>query len=151
VAALDAAFSLIRISLRPLSQPDKPVDESRRLSGSSKGLAPRARAPSAKAELDPELTALALRLLAGAARGLEATDARELADSLWKLPANAGVPAAELAGALYAAGTPEARLAAARLAGAALARRLRPAMTTSPPADASGARVISRLPLRAPN
>jgi hypothetical protein len=151
VAALDAAFSLIRISLRPLRQPDKPVDESRRLSGSSKGLVPRAPAAAPKPAPEPRLTTLALSLLGGAAHGLEAAEARALADALWALPASAGVPSAELAAGLYGATSAEARVGAARLAGTTLARAARPARTTSPPADASGARMISRLPLRAPN
>jgi hypothetical protein len=146
VAALDAAFQLVRMSLRPLGRPDKPVDEGRRLSGAAFDLRPRpVAAPTVEAPA-PRLVALAVKLLGGAARGLDASEARALADALWALPPDVGVPAVELAASLYGAGTPEARTDAARLAGQALARRVHPARLAVPPLDPAGARLLARLP-----
>lgn len=148
VAALDAAFALVRYSLRPLSQPDKPVDEGRRLTGAAEGLKPRPAEVASAPPPEPRLVELALGLLGAAARGLEAPEARALGDALWDLPPAAGVPAPELAAALYGAADPPARAAAARTAGEALARRLRPAHLAIPAADPLGARVVAGLPLR---
>jgi hypothetical protein len=149
VAALDAAFALVRLALRPLAQPDKPVDEGRRLSGDATGLAPRALAATWTPPPEPSLVPLALGLLGAAARGLDAAEARALGDALWALPGDAGVPSAELAAALYAAQGPVARAGAARLAGEALARRALPARLALPPVDAEGARLLARVPLSA--
>lgn len=151
VAALDAAFSLVRMSLRPLAQPDKPVDEARRLTGARKGLIangvpwapPSPRTPA----LNERIIALTLSLSAGAAAGLDAAAARQLGDALWALPPAAQVPSAELATALYAAATPSSASAAARQVAQALSRSLHLASLVRSPSDRAGTAVVNRLPL----
>jgi hypothetical protein len=150
VAALDQAFQLVRYSLRPFAQPDKPVDERRRLSGQAEGLRPRPRVLTSPPEPAPQLVTLALGLLGAAARGLEPAEARALGDSVWALPPGVGVPTEALASALYAAQDAGSRVAAARQAGEALAGLLRPAWLTLPAHDAEGARLVGALPLGAP-
>lgn len=147
VKALDEAFQLVRLSLRPLAQPDKPVDEGRRLTGSTKGLVPRIGTLPAPPEPDPRLVAAALDLIGASARGLDAAEAKSLGDLVWALPAREGVPTAELAAALYGATDGPSRANAARLAGEALARFVRPAHLLVPAQDPSGAQILSRVPL----
>ncbi len=151
VKALEAAFGNERLALRPSAPPDRPVDEGRRLSGAQGGLRPRPDGRATLASPDQGAVAqLARRLLLSAEQGVTAETARLLADALWGLPVNTGIPAASLAAPLYAAGDDVSRDAAARAAAVALARWLRPSPDVVPPVSPDEAAVVDRLPLRPP-
>jgi|GEM_PF-4485578 len=151
VKALEEAFGNVRLALRPLAPPDRPVDESRRLSGAQGDLHPRAgsvaRTPASDTASVQQLTR---RLLLSAEEGMTQQTARALADALWALPAATGIPAASLAAPLYAAGDAASWDAAARAAAVALARWLRPSPDVVPPVSSEEAAVVARLPLRPP-
>jgi hypothetical protein len=148
VKALDKAFGNERLALRALHPPDKPVDEARRLSGVQTGLRPRAPdAPSAPQRDTSSVQALARRLLLAAEVGVTAEAARALADAVWGLPQESGLPASTLAAPLYAAKDEAARSAAAREAGVALARWLLPSPESVPPVSPDEGPVLARLPL----
>ena len=144
VKALDAAFGLVRLALRPGAAPDKPVDESRRLKGEQKGLRPLA--PPAQRPERPEAARVAelARALFLASQAAQ-LDARALGDSLWALPAEVG--AAGLATALYAARDTAERSAAARTAGEGLSRWLRPSPVAVPPVASGSSELLDRVPL----
>ena len=150
VKALDDAFGLVRLALRPGAPPDKPVDESRRLRGDQRKLRP---APGiARPEPSPrrtEIARLARQLLLDAQEGVSAEAARALGDRLWGL-SSAELPAAELAAGLYAAADGPARSSRARAAGEALARWLRPSPVAIPPREADEADVLQRVPVALP-
>lgn len=147
VKALDAAFGNERLALRALRPPDKPVDEAKRLSGPQGGLRPKASAAEALERRDTHgVEVLARSLLLSAAQELTAEAARTLADALWALPTDSGIPVAALAAPLYAGQDGAARRAAAREAGVSLARWLRPSLEVVPPVSSGEAAVLVRLP-----
>ncbi|MGO9830487.1 MAG: DUF4175 family protein [Myxococcaceae bacterium] len=151
VKALDAAFGNERLALRPLRPPDKPVDERRRLSGQQGGLRPKAQGHAAPNRPDvAPVEALARRLLLSAEVGLTPEAARALADALWALPADSGIPAASLAAPLYAGGDAASLGAAARAAGVALSHWLRPSPEVVPPASLEEGALVARLPALPP-
>jgi hypothetical protein len=135
VAALEAAFAAEKKVLAAGRPPDKPVDESRRFRGKQEGLRPRLSSEARRPRpWEDEVRALALELLL-AAQGPEAPPARRLGDALWKLSPGTGLPAPELAAALYAArDADEARAAVARAAGV-LVGWLSPGAPAIPPRD----------------
>jgi hypothetical protein len=148
VKALDAAFGTERLALRALRPPDKPVDERLRLSGAQAGLRPAALAVAPGAPRDTHaVEGLARRLLLSAEDGVTAETARALADALWALPTEEGIPASALAAPLYAAKDEAALRAASRAAGVALARWLRPSPEIVPPVSKEEAALLARLPL----
>ena len=145
--ALDAAFVNERLALRALRPPDNPVDEAKRLSGPQGGLRPKASAAEALERRDTHgVEVLARSLLLSAAQELTAEAARTLADALWALPTDSGIPVAALAAPLYAGQDGAARRAAAREAGVSLARWLRPSLEVVPPVSSGEAAVLVRLP-----
>lgn len=145
VKALDAAFNLVRLALRPGAPPDKPVDEQRRLRGDQKGLSPRSRPRPAHASAGTsKLLTLSRALLLAACRDVSAEEARGLGDALWALPASPGLAAAPLAAQLYSSPDAAARAQAARTAGETLARWLRPSPLALPPADPEAGRLIAQ-------
>lgn len=151
VKALDAAFGNARLALRPLRPPDKPVDNRRRLSGPQAGLRPRAFPADAPARVETrEVQRLAMRLLLSAEEGLTPEGARALADALWALPPESGIPATALAAPLYASQDGATLSAASREAGVILARWLFPTPEVIPPVSPSEASLLARLPLRPP-
>ena len=148
VKALDAAFGNERMSLRALRPPDKPVDESRRLSGKQTELRPQASVASVSERPETHrVGVLARRLLLSAEQGMSPEVARALADAVWTLPATTGIPAPALAGPLYAANDPASRGMAARAAAASLARWLRPSPVVVPPVSPDEGAVLTRVPL----
>jgi hypothetical protein len=148
VKALDAAFGNERIALHALRPPDKPVDEGRRLSGAQAGLSPRASSASLPERPDTRgVETLARRLLLAAELQLTAEAARALADAVWALPADSGIPVASLAAPLYAAKDEASRSAAAREVGVALARWLLPSPEVVPPVSSEEGAVLARIPL----
>jgi hypothetical protein len=148
VKALDAAFGNERLALRALRPPDKPVDERLRLSGAQAGLRPRALSAAPGPARDTRaVEALARQLLLSAEHGVTAEEARALADALWALPTETGIPVSGLAAPLYAATDAVARRAASREAGVVLARWLRPSPEVVPPVSAAEASLLARLPL----
>jgi hypothetical protein len=148
VKALDAAFGNERLALRALRPPDKPVDEAKRLSGPQAGLRPKASAAEAPQRRDTHaVEVLARRLLVSAQEDVTPETARALADALWALPTDSGIPVATLAAPLYAGQDGAARRAAAREAGVSLARWLRPSAEVVPPVSSGEAALLARLPL----
>ena len=148
VKALDAAFGNERLALRALKPPDKPVDESRRLSGAQSALRPRASTSAREAVADTAaVEALARRLLLAAEQELGPESTRVLADALWALPSASGLPVTALAAPLYAADDGPSRAAAARAAGIALSRWLRPSPVVLPPVSPEEGGVLTGLPL----
>jgi hypothetical protein len=97
-----------------------------------------------------QVEALARRLLLSAETGLTAETARGLADGLWALPAEEGLPAAALAARLYAGRDEASWRAAAREGAAALARWLRPSPEVIPPVSREESALLARLPLPPP-
>jgi hypothetical protein len=148
VKALAAAFGNERIALRALRPPDKPVDEGRRLSGAQAGLTPRVSSAQPTARPDTQgVETLARQLLLSADVPVTKEAARALADAVWALPADSGIPVASLAAPLYAAKDEVSRSAAAREAGVALARWLLPSPEVLPPVSSEEGDVLARLPL----
>jgi hypothetical protein len=148
VKALDAAFGTERLSLRARAPPDKPVDEGRRLSGAQAGLRPGPAPASAQPVRDTRaVEVLARRLLLSAEVGVTAETARALADALWALPSEDGLPLSALAAPLYAARDAAAFNAAARAAAVTLGRWLSPSPEVVPPVSREEAALFARLPL----
>jgi hypothetical protein len=151
VKALDAAFGNARLALRPLKPPDKPVDNRRRLSGAQTGLRPRALAADSPGRVDARGVAqLARRLLLSAEEGVTPEGARALADALWALPVESGIPATTLAAPLYASTDGSTLGAASREAGLVLSRWLYPTPEVLPPVSSSEASLLARLPVHPP-
>jgi Domain of unknown function (DUF4175) len=148
VKALEAAFGTERLALRALRPPDKPVDEGRRLTGRQSDLRPRPSPAASEPRADPSaVERVARTLLLAAEQDLGAEGTRALADELWNLPPQPGLPVTALAGPLYATGDAPSRAAAARAAGIALSRWLRPAPVALPPVSPEEGAVLSRVPL----
>lgn len=143
---LDEAFGNERYALRALAPPRAPVDETRRLQGDAKGLAPRTK-PETREDDDPgvaRLAALARRLLL-ASEGLSTEAPRVLADALWFAPEAGGLARSALVAPLYAAKTAEETRVAERRAAESLLRVVASNPIARPAVSSSERRVFERL------
>jgi Domain of unknown function (DUF4175) len=148
VKALDEAFGHERLALRALRPPDKPVDEAKRLSGPQVGLRPKPSTAQATAGRDTHrVEVLARGLLLASQQDVTPQAARALADALWALPTDSGLPVAALAAPLYAGTDGAALRAAAGDAAVSLARWLLPSPEVIPPVSSGEAALLARLPL----